>query len=58
MPTSTVEDYLKTILLEQQKLGDDELVTMGQIASALAVAPGTVTKEPLCAIWGSSRRAS
>ena len=43
MPTSTVEDYLKTILLEQQKLGEGELVTMGQIASALAVAPGTVT---------------
>lgn len=43
MPTSTVEDYLKTILLEQQKLAESELVTMGQIANALAVAPGTVT---------------
>ncbi|MEO1087599.1 MAG: metal-dependent transcriptional regulator [Acidobacteriota bacterium] len=43
MPTSTVEDYLKAILLQQQTLADGELVTMGQIASALAVAPGTVT---------------
>lgn len=43
MPTSTVEDYLKAILLEQQTLADGALVTMGQIASALAVAPGTVT---------------
>ncbi|MCG8455325.1 MAG: metal-dependent transcriptional regulator [Holophagales bacterium] len=43
MPTSTVEDYLKTILLEEQRLGAGDLVTMGQIASALEVAPGTVT---------------
>ena len=43
MPTSTGEDYLKAILLQQQTLGTDELVTMGQIASALDVAPGTVT---------------
>ncbi len=42
MPTSTVEDYLKCILLEEQS-DSEELVTMGQIASALAVAPGTVT---------------
>ncbi len=42
MPTSTVEDYLKCILLEEQK-DPEELVTMGQIASDLAVAPGTVT---------------
>ncbi len=60
MPTSTVEDYLKTILLaelrrsarEEPAPGDSEgpgrvpagqLVNMGQIASALEVAPGTVT---------------
>ena len=42
MPTSTVEDYLKCILLEQQR-DPDALVSMRQISSALAVAPGTVT---------------
>jgi DtxR family transcriptional regulator, Mn-dependent transcriptional regulator len=42
MPTSTVEDYLKQILLEQQ--GDSgTLVGMGRLASALELAPGTVT---------------
>lgn len=43
MPTSTVEDYLKAILLEQERIGAGELVTMGQIARLLDVAPGTVT---------------
>ena len=43
MATSTVEDYLKTILVLQQALDDGKLVTMGQIGSALGVAPGTVT---------------
>lgn len=42
MATSTVEDYLKCILLEGQK-ARGPLVTMGQIGAALAVAPGTVT---------------
>lgn len=42
MATSTVEDYLKCILLEGQK-SRGSLVTMGQIAQALSVAPGTVT---------------
>lgn len=42
MPTSTVEDYLKCILLEQQH-APETLVSMGQIAGALKVAPGTVT---------------
>jgi len=42
MPTSTVEDYLKHILLEQQHVSE-ALVPMGQIAGALKVAPGTVT---------------
>jgi DtxR family transcriptional regulator, Mn-dependent transcriptional regulator len=41
MPTSTVEDYLKCILLEQRD--PEALVTMRQISSALSVAPGTVT---------------
>jgi DtxR family transcriptional regulator, Mn-dependent transcriptional regulator len=39
--TSTVEDYLKTILLAEVKPGS--LVGMGRIAEDLAVAPGTVT---------------
>ena len=46
MPTSTVEDYLKAIWLEEQRpraAGAERLVSMGQIAQALAVAPGTVT---------------
>lgn len=46
MPTSTVEDYLKAIWLEEQRplsSGAERLVSMGQIAQALAVAPGTVT---------------
>ena len=42
MPTSTVEDYLKCILLEEQR-EPGTLVTMGQVAAALRVAPGTVT---------------
>lgn len=40
--TSTVEDYLKSILLQQQRSGE-QLVSMGEIAAALEVAPGTVT---------------
>lgn len=43
MPTSTVEDYLKAILVEEQRLPEGRLVTMGQIGAALEVAPGTVT---------------
>lgn len=43
MPTSTVEDYLKAILLQEQQLDTRRLVTMGQIAATLEVAPGTVT---------------
>lgn len=43
MATSTVEDYLKSILLLEQKLSAGELVTMGNIGAALDVAPGTVT---------------
>jgi DtxR family transcriptional regulator, Mn-dependent transcriptional regulator len=42
MATSTVEDYLKHILLEEQH-DPQALVPMGQIAGALKVAPGTVT---------------
>jgi DtxR family Mn-dependent transcriptional regulator len=44
IPSQTVENYLKTIFLAQS-FGEpgDELVPMGQIASALGVVPGTAT---------------
>lgn len=42
MPTSTVEDYLKCILLEQQR-DPETLVSMRRISSTLQLAPGTVT---------------
>ena len=42
MPTSSVEDYLKCILLEQQRV-PEALVTTGQISSALKVTPGSAT---------------
>lgn len=43
MPSSTVENYLKQIYLEQQAGKEDELVSMGKLASAMAVTPGTAT---------------
>lgn len=42
MATSTVEDYLKAILLEEQR-EPASLVTTGRIAQAIQVAPGTAT---------------
>lgn len=42
MATSTVENYLKQIYLEQQELGA-ALVPMGRLATAMAVTPGTAT---------------
>ena len=42
MATSTVEDYLKRILLEEERR-PGALVTMGQISGGLGVTPGTVT---------------
>lgn len=42
MPTSTVEDYLKCIFLEQQR-DPEALVSMRRISTALSLAPGTVT---------------
>ncbi|HXV75815.1 MAG TPA: metal-dependent transcriptional regulator [Candidatus Polarisedimenticolaceae bacterium] len=42
MPTSTVEDYLKCIYLESRG-APDERASTGRIATALNVAPGTVT---------------
>ena len=42
MPSSTVEDYVKQIYLEQQH-APGQLVSMGRLATALGVVPGTVT---------------
>ena len=42
MPTSTVEDYLKHILLAEQE-APGERVGTGRIAGRLALSPGTVT---------------
>jgi DtxR family Mn-dependent transcriptional regulator len=42
MATSTVENYIKQILLEQQRNGD-ERVSPGRLAAELGVVPGTVT---------------
>jgi DtxR family Mn-dependent transcriptional regulator len=42
MPTSTVEDYLKRIYLEQQSSPDGRVAT-GLVAQALSVTPGTAT---------------
>ena len=41
MPSSTVENYLKQIYLMEQ--GDEALISMGQIALAMGVVPGTAT---------------
>lgn len=43
MATSTVEDYLKSILSLEQGQAPGDLVGMGEIATAVGVAPGTVT---------------
>ena len=43
LPSQTVENYLKTIYLAQARHGSDELVPVGQLASALRVVPGTAT---------------
>jgi DtxR family Mn-dependent transcriptional regulator len=43
MATSTVENYLKHVLLLSEGDGADGLVSMGALAEALAVVPGTVT---------------
>jgi DtxR family Mn-dependent transcriptional regulator len=42
MASSTVEDYLKRIYLEQERTGG-ERVSTGRIAAVLRVAPGTAT---------------
>ena len=44
LPSSTVENYLKAIYLGEGQLGPDQrLVPMGQLATSLAIAPGTAT---------------
>ena len=44
LPSSTVENYLKAIYQGQAALtGQERLVPMGQVASALGVTPGTAT---------------
>jgi DtxR family transcriptional regulator, Mn-dependent transcriptional regulator len=43
MATSTVEDYLKCIYIEERREGAGQLIPTGQIAAALEVAPGTAT---------------
>lgn len=42
MPSSTVEDYIKHIYLISEKSGNEE-VSMGRVAEALGVVPGTAT---------------
>jgi DtxR family Mn-dependent transcriptional regulator len=42
MATSTVENYLKQLYLEQRG-GDGEMVPMGRVAAAMGVVPGTAT---------------
>jgi DtxR family Mn-dependent transcriptional regulator len=41
MPTSTVENYLKAILV--RSANDDDVVATGSLAEALGVTPGTIT---------------
>ena len=44
LPSSTVENYLKAIYLGQSSLAADQrLVSMGHVAAALGVTPGTAT---------------
>ena len=43
MPSSTVEDYLKQIYTMQLAAPADQLVSMGKLAAAMDVVPGTAT---------------
>ena len=44
LPSSTVENYLKAVYLGQSSLtGGERLVSMGHVAAALGVTPGTAT---------------
>ena len=43
LPSSTVENYLKALYQAEATLDDKGLVAMGQLATAVRVAPGTAT---------------
>jgi len=43
MTSATVQDYLKHIFLLEQEAGTGALVSMGQLAATMNVAPGTAT---------------
>lgn len=43
MATSTVENYLKQLYLEQRSADGGALVSMGRLAAAMGVVPGTAT---------------
>jgi DtxR family Mn-dependent transcriptional regulator len=43
MPSSTVENYVKQLYLEQVNTPADALVSMGRLAAAMGVVPGTAT---------------
>ena len=43
LPSSTVENYVKQIYLEQLEAPAGALVSMGKLASAMGVVPGTAT---------------
>ena len=43
LPSSTVENYLKALYQVEADLDDKGLVAMGQLATAVRVAPGTAT---------------
>jgi DtxR family transcriptional regulator, Mn-dependent transcriptional regulator len=42
MPTSTVENYVKRLYMEQER-SPDRLVPLGRLATVMGVVPGTVT---------------
>lgn len=43
MATPTVENYVKRLYVEQQRIGEHALVPMGRLAELMAVVPGTAT---------------
>jgi len=58
LPSSTVENYLKAIYQGQVALtGPEELVPMGQVASAVGVTPPVNSSPGSCCVdiaWSSS----
>ncbi len=43
MPSPTVEDYVKTLYVQERDASAGALVPMGQVAQAMGVVPGTAT---------------